>query len=47
METEIAPGRRWSDQTGVEIDEFGVIAWGGANNLTSGMIIGTLIRHVF
>jgi hypothetical protein len=44
IETEIAPWRPRSDQAGVEI-EFGVIAWGGTDNVTSGMIIGTMIRH--
>ena len=33
-------------QTGVERDEFGVIG-GGADNVIRGMVIGTMIRHVF
>jgi len=43
MEKEIAP---WY-QTGVERDEFGVIAWGGGDNVIRDMVIGTMIRHVF
>jgi hypothetical protein len=47
MEQEIAPGGPRLDQTGVECDKFGVVAWGGADNVISGGMIGTMIRHVF
>jgi hypothetical protein len=47
MEKEIALSWPRLNQTGVERDEFGVIAWGGADNVIRGMVIGTMIRHVF
>jgi hypothetical protein len=47
MAAEIAPWRLRLDQPGVECNEFGVIAWGGADNVINGLIIGTMIRHVF
>src|SRR5262245_55313102 len=47
VEKEIALWRPRLDQTGVKSDEFGIIAWGGADNVIRGLIIGTMIRHTF